>query len=73
MDNNKEHRPKDEYYNYLFHWNNYTNTWNCFPREGIRDYFNGIKKFGSGQTIDIAYMDLVGSNTKIEKGEVNCC
>jgi hypothetical protein len=65
-------KPSKDYYGYLFHWNSFTEKWNCFPREGLRDYFNGGGlNHGSGNTVKEAYNDM----TKEYKpnGEINCC
>lgn len=32
---------KDSMYDWLFHYNHYTNLWNTFRREDVQDYFNG--------------------------------
>ncbi len=31
-----------EYYGVLFHYNTYTNKWNCFKRDCFNDYFKTI-------------------------------
>ena len=61
--------PDKQYYNYLFHWNPFTETWNCFPRDGLRSYFNGEgKKYGSGKTIKEAYSDMTSQHN--DKDEI---
>ena len=60
---------KEEYYSYLFHYNPHTNLWNCFPREGLRSYFNGSNEYKSGQgkTIEEAYDDLINSHSAMDR------
>jgi hypothetical protein len=33
----------DALYNYVIHFNFYTELWAAMPRESVRDYFNGVK------------------------------
>ena len=53
-----------EYYDVLFHYNNYTNQWNCFGRNCFNDYFNGVRKqrFGIGETEKKAFKDWKTKN-----------
>lgn len=39
---------KPEHYGYLFHYNPHNNTWNGFPRDKYREYFNGEYKKENG-------------------------
>jgi hypothetical protein len=32
---------KDNLYDWLFHYNHYTNMWNAFKRDDLNKYFNG--------------------------------
>lgn len=34
-------KPEDLLYNWIFHYNYHTQTWNAFPRDQHTKYFNG--------------------------------
>jgi len=40
MINNKEN-TMENLYDWLFHYNHYTNVWNAFKRDDLNKYFNG--------------------------------
>tara|TARA_A100001037_G_scaffold79513_1_gene71532 strand:+ start:22290 stop:22481 length:192 start_codon:yes stop_codon:yes gene_type:complete len=45
---------KKKMYNFLFHYNEYSDQWACFNREDYPNYFNGTKltyPIGRGKTI----------------------
>jgi len=47
-------------FDYLYHYNPYTELWACFCRDDYRNYFNGsksIEKIGKGETIEQALKD----------------
>jgi hypothetical protein len=48
-----------DYYNVVFHYNVYSEKWNCVSRTRYRDYFNGNAKdsVGHGTTTDAAFKD----------------
>lgn len=52
------------YYGVLFHYNTYTEKWNCFQRDNFNDYFNGIGKerFGRGKTEEDAFENFLVLN-----------
>lgn len=37
-----------DHYDYLFHFNHHTGLWNAFPRDKMKDYFNGTYKKEDG-------------------------
>jgi len=45
-----------DYYSVVFHYNTYTQTWNCIPRDKFQYYLNG-PLFGQGTTIQESYND----------------
>ena len=53
-------KQKLSFYDLLFHYNDFTDKWNCFSREDSRKYFNGIKcKHGKGGDIMEAYKNYI--------------
>ena len=45
-------------YNLVYHYNHYTKTWACIPREEYHGYFNGTSvTCGGGTTIEDAYIN----------------
>ena len=54
-----------ELYSVLFHYNHYTDKWNCFERGEKREYFNGTtKKVGIGKNVTDAFWDY---KTKLDE------
>lgn len=37
-----------DHYDYLFHFNHHTGLWNAFPRDKMKDYFNGTYRKEDG-------------------------
>tara|TARA_Y100000034_G_scaffold22795_1_gene26270 strand:- start:1288 stop:1500 length:213 start_codon:yes stop_codon:yes gene_type:complete len=64
MINKKTKHPL--YYGVLFHYNTYTQRWNCFQRDTFNDYFNGVDKdrFGRGETEKHAFQDFLEKNVQ---------
>jgi hypothetical protein len=50
---NKKPLDKD-YYSVVFHYNTYTEIWNCIPRDKFQYYLNG-PLFGQGATVQEAF------------------
>lgn len=49
---------KEDLYNYLFHYNSYTNSWACYHRDLGNEYFNGkFMSVGFGKDLRGAYLD----------------
>ena len=49
----------NDYYNVIFHYNTYTETWHCVNRNEYREYFNGDadQSTGKGSTVEHAFID----------------
>jgi hypothetical protein len=58
-----------EYYGVLFHYNTYTNKWNCFERDCFNDYFNGVKKsrFGRGKNESEAFKNWLKKKNEVKE------
>ena len=47
-------------YQYIYHYNTYTETWYCISRHDYVNYFNGfttVEKIGVGKTVEEATLD----------------
>lgn len=56
MGDNIESKYGSELYSVLFHFNQYTNCWNCFSTNEKREYFNGNHtNIGRGDSIEEAF------------------
>lgn len=61
-------------YNYMYHFNEYTDQWAVFPREEFSNYFNGftnnLTEIGYGHSIEVAIENLYLSRN-LKLAEVN--
>jgi len=60
---------KPEHYDYLFHFNHHTGSWNAFPRNKMKDYFNGTYKKKDGLLSSRNPILLISSIPKQNKQE----
>lgn len=53
-------KENSNYYSYLFHYNGFSNKWNCFLREDMINYFNNksLIKIGIGDDVHSAYQNI---------------
>lgn len=62
---------KDNLYDWLFHYNHYTNMWNAFKRDDLNKYFNGELESALSSKKHSTLVDIIektgGDETKIKK------
>ena len=62
---------KDNLYDWLFHYNHYTNMWNAFKRDDLNKYFNGKLEIALSSKKHSTLVDIIektgGDETKIKK------
>ena len=62
---------KDNLYDWLFHYNHYTNMWNAIKRDDLNKYFNGELEIALSSKKHSTLVDIIektgGDETKIKK------